>query len=101
MSLFRKKKKKTKPPIDDNMTMDDNQEFIKHDITMRKRDIYTNPGVDEVEYTEETVRRQQLVRITEYRCPNCGNLLFNTKLDGVHYYCSECKKQYDKKYLDK
>ena len=76
MGLFRKKR--TKIPENDDMTI-----------------------VDEVKYTEETIRRQQVTRATGYTCPVCSNILFNMKLDGFHYYCPECTKQYNIKDLKK
>ena len=46
-------------------------------------------------------KRTKVTRATGYTCPVCSNILFNMKLDGFHYYCPECTKQYNIKDLKK
>ena len=87
--LKRRKNKKIKQkrePIKDDLSVK-----IKNDITNKKKDIYIVPGVDVADYQENTIKKQILIRPTDYRCPNCGTTLQNIKLDGIHFYCPECK----------
>lgn len=90
MGWFKRKKhnrtKQKKAPIEDDLS-----EKIEYDIYSKKKDIYTVPGVDVADYQEDTVKKQFLIRPTDYRCPNCGTTLQNIKLDGIHFYCPECK----------
>lgn len=43
---------------------------------------------------KEHASRRELIRLTDYDCQKCGKKLYNTKLDGVYYYCPKCKMQY-------
>ena len=81
-------------------------------IVRKKLDAYTTPAVDEAEYFgnidtieikpkkvpppfySDEVKRENLIRSTDRLCPVCDGTLYNTKLDGIYFYCPECKKQY-------
>ncbi len=69
---------------------------IDADIGYTKRDLYIVPGVDEVDIPRSKVRQEFLTRPTNYRCTKCKSILYNTKLDGRHYYCPICNVQWDK-----
>jgi len=42
----------------------------------------------------EKISRFKLKKKTNFKCPECSKFLYNTKLDGIYYYCPKCKKQY-------
>lgn len=107
MGWFRKKKKHTEtirvgvkptPKNPDNNTI---SEDIKGEITSKKRDAYVIPSIDRADFTKEGVKKERLVRATGHTCPECSNILFNTRLDGLHYYCPECNRQYHRKEIKK
>ena len=86
--------------------------WVDTTIAKKKFNSYQTPAVDEaiirnvediievevkkappVSYPDN-VPRKKLKRPTEDKCPNCGDILYNTKLDGLYFYCSKCKRQY-------
>lgn len=99
--LFRRKKHKLnnketekQKHIDKNITIFDNDEFIDDEIRYKRRDIYTVSGVDKADFQPEIIKRQTLTRPIGEMCPKCASMLYNTKLDGVHFYCPNCERQY-------
>ena len=97
MSAFKKKKSNKKDEkIDKDLTMRDNKEYVKDQVRIEKVDMYSVPGVDEVEYHKPDMRikKSLLNRPTSYYCPKCQMQLYNTKLDGLHFFCPSCERQY-------
>ena len=104
MSLFKKKKKETQnlPPLEspsNDLLKDDLSKKVNLDIYSKKKNIYTTPGVDEVSYQKENVKKEFLIRPTSYICPICNSFLYNVKLDGSHYYCPRCQVHHHKSKL--
>ena len=101
--LFRRKKRKYKHKetekqrhIDKNITIYDNNKFIDNEIRNRRRNIYTIPGVEKADFQPEMIKRQTLTRPIGKMCPECAGMLYNTKLDGSHFYCPNCERQFHK-----
>lgn len=82
--------------IDRNITIYNNDKLIDDETYYRRRDVYTISGVDKADFHPEMIKRQRLTRPIEKMCPICANMLYNTKLDGIHFYCPNCKRQYHK-----
>ena len=89
-------------------------------LTARKKfESYETAGVDEADFHNiddkievkavkipppfypDEVDKKSLIRKTNYICPECNEMLYNTKLDGVYFYCPNCKKQFHFRGLNK
>jgi hypothetical protein len=74
----------------------------------KERKSYEIPGVDEVYIHSKTKylrpkNKEELSRPTTDICLKCGSILYNTMLDGVHFYCPTCKEQrklFDNSYVE-
>lgn len=91
-----RKENESNKKIDKNLTMRDNEDYFKDVINRKKVDTYSIPGVDVVSYHKprDRIKKELLIRPTSSVCPTCKSMLYNTKLDGVHYYCPNCERQY-------
>ena len=107
-------KKDIKPdswiPTDKTVTKPDS--WMKTSVAKKKQDSYVISGVDEAEFYgvtdkieikvkkepprsyDDNVPNSKLTRKTDKLCPDCRNALYNTRLDGLYFYCPKCKKQY-------
>lgn len=100
MRLFRKKKKEViiEESDSDDITSGGDEKTLIWDIKDSKRKSYSISGVDETHFNKqrikEKIERERLIRATGYLCPKCKNILFNTRVDGIHYYCPNCEKQF-------
>ncbi len=119
MGWFKKKRNKNKNAhqskddwIPTDETISKPEKWVDNTVAKKKYETYQTPGVDEaiIRNVEDTVGvevkkappasypdrvpRQELKRPTDYKCPDCGNVLYNTKLDGLYFYCPKCKRQY-------
>ena len=89
--------KKEKMPELEKIELEESKyqdKFIKSDIISKKKDAYEIPGVDVANYDRNIVKNQRLTRPTSYWCPVCKSQLYNTVLDGEHFYCPTCEKQF-------
>jgi hypothetical protein len=77
--------------------LDDIPDKIDFDISGKRLDTYTTPGVDEAIYSRERVKKEFLCRPTLYTCPDCNSTLYDVKLDATYYYCPKCNVNHHKK----
>jgi len=93
--------------------------FMESSIAKKKFNAYTIPSVDLAEFKsdhidlksncyekpksygisksnsyKDKVPVSKLIRRMELKCPDCNKNLYNTKLDGLYFYCPKCKRQY-------
>ena len=80
--------------IDRNITIYDDDKYVSNEISRRRQNMYTVSGVDNVDFPPEMIKRQTLTRPIGKMCPTCANMLYNTRLDGVNFYCPNCRRQY-------
>lgn len=69
-------------------------EQITSDANIIKREGYVIPGVDEISLSTRFIAEKFLSRPTTCNCPRCNGILYNTRLDGKHYYCPICNVQW-------
>ena len=96
------------------MAIQHTDQYVHFQMVLRlgSQDSYVISGVDEAEFYgvtdkieikvkkepprsyDDNVPNSKLTRKTDKLCPDCGNALYNTKLDGLYFYCPKCKKQH-------
>lgn len=115
-----KHNKKDRNDEKDNIPLEEDiSTFMESDIAKKKFNAYTIPSVDLAEFKpdyidlksncyeepknyvisksnsyKDKVPASKLIRRTEFKCPDCNKNLYNTKLDGSHFYCPNCERQY-------
>jgi uncharacterized Zn finger protein (UPF0148 family) len=93
--MMEKESQQRKPPKPLGYEDTKFQKQVYSVIEEAKLEAYPTPGVDEVLITGKYAKKQLLTRPSDYHCPRCKSILYNTKLDGNLYYCPTCNVQWD------